>query len=538
MSGKRTLLVLAACFATATVLAGVLFLNSGLAAGRTVYTQLSVLTEVLSYVTDNYVEKVEPEDLVDGAIKGMLDKLDPHSNYLDPERFKRMQERNRGAYYGIGVEFDIVDGNLTVITPIAGSPSEKLGIRPGDVIVKIEGENAKGIKQEDVFTKLRGERGTVVHVTIRRPGEKDLLEFDIVRDEIPIYSVPNSFMLQPGVGYIRLVRFSSTTSDELEEALGKLEAQGMEKLLLDLRGNAGGYLNEAIEVSDLFLPGGKKIVYTLGRIPDSNEEYFSTGRAKHTQYPLIVLIDHSSASASEIVSGAMQDWDRGLIVGQRSFGKGLVQRQYPLKNGGALLLTVARYYTPSGRLIQRDYSDKERYIEETAEQIDEELQEQADTSSTPPPVYHTAAGRTVYGGGGITPDVKLDQRFPWTRLQGELSRAYFDFANLYIGETSFRPASFESFRRYEVGDDVIQRFESYLKTKKIEYEPDSLKAQMDLVRHGIKREMARNLWGDNERWNVLMDEDPQIQEALALMPQAELMARHETTTGEWQTHSR
>ncbi len=530
MKPKRIVLVLAGCVAVATILAGVLFLNSGVASGRTVYTQLQVLTEVLSLVTDNYVEKVNGEDLVDGAITGMLDELDPHSNYLDPERYRKMQERNRGTYYGIGISFDIVDGDLTVISAIEGGPSYKLGIRPGDVIMKIDGQNAKGIKQEEVFDKLRGDRGTTVHVTVRRPGEKNPLEFDIVRDEIPIYSVPYSFMLRPGVGYIRMIRFSSTTSDELENAMQKLEAEGMEKLILDIRGNAGGYLNEAIEVADKFLPAGKKLVYTMGRISDSNEEYFSTGRGKHTKYPLIVMIDHASASASEIVSGAMQDWDRGLIVGQTSFGKGLVQRQYQLKNGGALLLTVARYYTPSGRLIQRDYTDKEKYLTEDAEQIDQEVA--ADSSHEKTPEFKTAGGRVVYGGGGIHPDYKLNQRWRFTSLQRVLDRSYFDFANQYINETRYKSPSFEAFQRdFNVSDDVIRKFQDFLKEKKVEYSPDSLKVEVEDVKSGIRREMARNLWGENERWHILIESDPQILAALDLFPQAELMARHNYQPG-------
>lgn len=536
MSSKRLLLLTAGCILLATLLGGALFLQSGHASGRTVYTQLQVLTEVLGLVSDNYVEKTSGEDLIDGAIRGMLEQLDPHSNYLDPERFRRMQERNRGSYYGIGVSFAIVEGDLTVISAIAGTPSDKLGIRPGDIIVKINGESAKGIKEEEVFEKLRGERGTLVHVSIRRPGEADLLEFDIVRDEIPIYSVSASFMLRPGVGYIYLNRFSATTSTELEEAMQSLTDQGMEKLILDLRGNAGGYLNQAIEMTDKFLPAGKKVVYTKGRLPDANEEYFSTGRGRHTRAPIVILLNHGSASASEIVAGALQDWDRALLAGERSFGKGLVQRQYPLKNGGALLLTVARYYTPSGRLIQRDYSDRERYLEETADEIDVEAQ--TDTAGAMSEEFKTAGGRTVYGGGGIQPDIKLESRLRATRLQGRLGNAYFDFANAYIGETKPNLGELDTFRRdYTVGDDLVRRFEGFLKERKIEYEADSLKAELDLVRLGIKREMARNLWGEAGRWAVTIDADPQVVEALSLLPQAELMARKEPA-GEWQTRTR
>jgi carboxyl-terminal processing protease len=328
-----------ACLAAAGVLAGVVFLNTGQASERTVYTQLKVLTEVLGLITDNYVERVNGEDLVDGAITGMLGQLDPHSNYLDPERYKRMQERNRGLYYGIGVSFEIVAGDLTVVSAIEGSPSAKLGIRPGDIIVKIDGSNAKGIKQEEVFDRLRGERGTIVHVTIRRPGETELLEFDIVRDEIPIYSVPYSFMLRPDIGYIRMIRFASTTSDELERALQKLEAQGMERLILDIRGNAGGYLNEAIEVADKFLPGGRKLVYP-GQAPDRGVLRPGAGKDRLS----IDRHDRPLSEAHPDVPGAVQDWDRALIV-QRSC-KGAIQPRSPMNEGA--LISLLPLLHPSG----------------------------------------------------------------------------------------------------------------------------------------------------------------------------------------------
>jgi carboxyl-terminal processing protease len=365
MSGKRIFYTASTILALVGVLAGFVFLGNVLAYGKTIYTQLGVFSQVLSYINDNYVDEVDGEKLIDGAISGMLEELDPHCNYLDPDRFKRMQERNRGTYYGIGISFDIVDGDLTVIAPIYGSPSDRLGIRAGDIIAEIEGKSAKGISREEVMDTLRGEKGSTVRVSIKREGVDGLLHFDIVRDEIPIYSVPYHFMIRDDVGYVRMTRFSATTSQELREAIDNLQSQGMEQLVLDLRGNSGGYLNEAIEVADMFLPPNRKIVYTRGRLPDSSEDYYSTGKGKHTEPPLVIMVDGGSASASEIVSGAIQDWDRGLIVGETTFGKGLVQRQYRLKNGAALLLTVARYYTPSGRLIQRDYSDRDKYLHAT-----------------------------------------------------------------------------------------------------------------------------------------------------------------------------
>lgn len=526
MTAKRLAYAASGCAILAVLLAGFVFLGNVLAYAKPSYGQFGVFTQVLSYISDNYVEEVESDKIIDGAITGMLEKLDPHSTYLDPDRYKKMQERNRGTYYGIGISFAIVDGNLTVISPIEGSPSYKLGIRAGDIIAKIDDKTAKGINETEVFEQLRGDRGTTVHVSVWREGEQDLLEFDIVRDEIPIFSVPYAFMIEPGIGYVRMIRFSATTSDELEKALTRLEAEGMEKLLLDLRGNSGGYLNEAIEVADKFLPEGKKIVYTRGRLPDSNEDYYSTGRGKHGDYPLVVMVDHGSASASEIVSGAIQDWDRGMVVGVTTFGKGLVQRQYSLRNGAALLLTVARYYTPSGRLIQRDYSDRDKYLSEDAGEIEAEVE--SDSANAERPEFHTSAGRVVYGGGGISPDVKIDDRYPYTKTQQELDRkrAYFDFANHYSATRGLKFQDFNAFEReFKVDDDVMETFQDWLDEKKITVSADSLTAQQDMVRRMIKAELARNLWGENERYHVIIAADPALQAAMTHFPEAAEMIR-------------
>ncbi|MFN8548364.1 MAG: S41 family peptidase [Candidatus Eisenbacteria bacterium] len=528
MSAKRLFFTGALCLVVVGVLVGFVFLGNVLAYSKNIYAQLGVFSQVLSYINDNYVEEVDGEKLIDGAIVGMLEKLDPHSTYLDPDRFKRLQERNRGTYYGIGISFEIVKGFITVISPIEGSPSHKLGIRAGDVITKINGESAKGITQEEVFDKLRGERGTTVHVTVEREGETGPLEFDIVRDEIPIFSVPYSFLLDDKTGYIRMTRFSATTSDELEAALDKLESQGMQQLVFDLRGNSGGFLNEAIEVVDKFLPGTKKIVYTRGRLPDSSEDYFTTGRGEHTKYPVVVMVDHGSASASEIVSGALQDWDRALVVGETTFGKGLVQRQYRLKNGAALLLTVARYYTPSGRLIQRDYSDRDKYLSEDAEEI--ETEQESDSALAARPEYHTAGKRTVYGGGGITPDIRIKRRFLGTLTEDKLwrGRAFFDYANHYVAEHKLAGSEFDGWRKaFDLSDADLNEFGRFVKDKKIDVVADSVNLQADRIERNIKSEIARNLWGDNQRYQILIEGDPALQEALTYFDRAADMARRE-----------
>jgi len=541
MKSRRILYWASGVAVVAILLAGFTFLGSVLAYAKSSYGQFDVFTQVLKYINDNYVEDVDGEKLMDGAIAGMLEKLDPHSTYLDGDRNRRMQERNRGNFDGIGISFAIVEGNLTVISAIEGTPSHKLGLRPGDIITHIDRKSAKGIKEDEVFDQLRGPRGSTVHITVRREGVPDPMEYDIIRDQIPIFSVPYAFMLEPGVGYVRMVRFSATTSDELTEALDRLKREGMERLVLDLRGNAGGYLNEAIAVSDMFLPAGKKIVYTRGRLPDSNEDYYSTGRGRHQDYPLIVMVDHGSASASEIVSGAVQDWDRGLVVGETTFGKGLVQRQYPLRNGGALLLTVARYYTPSGRLIQRDYTDRDAYLAPDFAEAEGEIPEDGEANAEAPadsagarPEFHTSSGRIVYGGGGITPDYRTTRRWPYPRLQQDLDRhrAYFEFASHYLGGRDLKYAGFDQFEsEFAVGPELVSEFRSFLDRKKLAYDADSLRAQDDQVRRSIKAEFARSLFGENERYRVFIQADPALAEALGYFPVAAEMLAADQSRG-------
>jgi carboxyl-terminal processing protease len=497
--------------------------------GQNLYGKLRTFNEILTLIHNNYVEEPDSDHLVESAIQGMLEGLDPHSSYIDAERYEKMQERNEGEYFGIGISFDIRDGFITVISPIEGSPSDRLGIRAGDRIVKINGESAKGISTEEVYDKLRGPKGSIVHIAIQRAGVEEPIEYDIIRDKIPIYSVPYHFMVRPGVGYIRAIRFSKTTSDELETALQNLERQGMQKLILDLRGNTGGFLNQAVEISDMFLPGTKKmIVYTKGRIPGSSEEYYSTGTTPHTPVPLIVLVNHGSASASEIVAGAIQDWDRGLVVGQTTFGKGLVQRQYRMQDGSALLLTVARYYTPSGRLIQRDYTDREHYIEQAYDDVDPNAA--PDTTTGEKPLYHTDAGRKVFGGGGITPDVTLDIKYELTPLQETLEKGnqFFEFANHYVIEAKMsRGGDFEAFLDdFAAGPIVTDRFRTYLRDRKVEFKNEDYDKDLPYIQRALMREIAGNLWGPNERYRIILDGDEAISRSLALFPEATLMAKN------------
>jgi carboxyl-terminal processing protease len=532
MTRRRLIAIIPVALCAVTLSLGVVFLRDVLATtGNNIYTDLALFNRVLNLVQTYYVEEMPSDSLIQGAIVGMLEQLDPHSNYIPPDRFTQMEERNRGSYSGVGISFAIIKGWLTVVSPLEGGPSEKLGIRPGDIITHIEGESAFGIKENEVFDKLRGPRGTTVKVTIRRGHEAEPIEYDIVRDEILIESVGYAFMLTPEVGYIRMSRFSAQTSDELEEAMQRLEGLGMQGLVLDLRGNSGGYLNQAVEVADKFLDAGKMIVYTKGRIAGSSEEYFAT-EATHAPYPLVVLIDRGSASASEIVSGAVQDWDRGLVAGTPSFGKGLVQRQYPLPNGGAVLLTVARYYTASGRLIQRPYEagDREAYYEHAGDgggpAAGDSLAADAEADSTAErPVYHTLVqGRPVYGGGGITPDVEVRERLMLSQLGARLSngRKFFEYVNSAVAENTVRwDGSFEDFLKdFTVQDAVLDDFQTFLQEDKYEFQPDSLQANKEEMRRWLRSEIAQHYWGDDARYQVLISDDPATQRAVELMPQA------------------
>jgi len=522
-----------ALFITGAVLIG--FIMGSILSGQVhaesdgLLEQLHVFNAVLKYVDRNYVEEVDNKELVRGAIRGMLEELDPHSTYVDPEAFARMNERNTGEYEGIGISFEVRDGWITVISAIEGGPSAHLGIRPGDQIVEIEGKSAKGLSNEDVISKLKGPKGSQVNITVARPGLKKQLHYAITRDTIPIYSVPYSFMLDDGhTGYVRMIRFSATTADELEQALKSLEEQGMTRLIFDLRSNSGGLLNQAIEVADKFIDGNQVIVYTKGRIEGSSQYYYSTDGATHPRYPLIVLVNHGSASASEIVSGAIQDHDRGLVTGMTTFGKGLVQRQYMLPDGSALLLTVARYYTPSGRLIQRSYANREEYLEHWREP---DLADSTVADTTGKPRYYTIAEhRVVYGGGGITPDVRITKTFDLNdaEIKLESSRDLFEFANEFANQHFDKNTAdaADFLKNYRVPDDAVQAFiKQAAADTTVGLTADELGKEKEYIRTAIKREVAGNLWGENARYQVIIKEDPEVAEAMKHFPEAALMAK-------------
>ena len=479
--------------------------------------QLERFIEVFNYVNRLYVEKPEKDDLITGAIQGMLSELDPHSVYIPQKQVQQITEQFEGSYEGIGIEFVVQNKILTVVSPITGGPAETVGLLPGDQIIKIEGESAYGITETEVPKRLKGPKGTKVTVTILRPGDPEAFDVVIMRDRIPIYSVTAAFMLDDGkTGYVFLNRFARTTADELETALDNLEAKGMQQLVFDLRSNSGGYLDQAVEVADKFVPGGNKIVYTKGRMPNSGEEFYSTTDATHALYPLVVLIDRGSASASEIVAGAVQDLDRGLVAGETSFGKGLVQNQLPLRDGSALRLTIARYYTPSGRLIQRPYDNGLMDYYSSLNEQDRS----PDVDSTKQ--YFTLAGRKVYGGGGITPDTTLQSEYV-TRFTNQLrsKRLFFEYGSKYASENKQLVKDFDAFKnRFMVTDAMLNEFKAIIKKHDVEFSDEAFTKDVEFIKTLIKAEIARHLWDTEHFYMVRVIADTQVQNAIALMPKA------------------
>lgn len=491
-------------------------------------SNLDLFSNVLYVIQNNYVDVPDNQKLIKGAIDGMLKTLDPHTQFLPEKRAQQMDEQFHGEYSGIGVQFDIIDNKIVVISPIEGTPAYRLGIRAGDRIFEIDGQPLKkGLTTDDVFKALRGPNGSTVAVTIQRDDEPEPLHFTIERAKIPIESVPYAFMIRPGVGYVRVIRFAQTTGDELEKAIGRLKAQGMKNLLVDLRSNSGGLLSQAVDVLDQLVPDNRRLVYTRGRIPSANADYYSTSRSgKWTDGPLVVLVDHGSASASEIVSGAVQDLDRGIVAGINTFGKGLVQNQMNMSEG-KLLLTIARYYTPSGRGIQRDYTKAGDLGEYQMEAFKEDVP--TDSALQARPKFKTGAGRTVYGGGGIYPDVVLKDPPNLTRPEIEFitKRVGFEFVTHHWlrqhAREKLTPESFDA--RFTLSEPEWKELRGVLEAKKVAMDDSTWAAEKNFMLRQVRAELASAQFGSLERYKVAIEDDPQLNAALDLFPQAQkLMA--------------
>ena len=471
--------------------------------------------QVYSVIEQNYAEKVDADKAIyDGAIPGMLRVLDPHSNFFDPKQYSALQEEQRGRYYGVGMQVGPRNNKVIVIAPFAGAPAYRAGIRPGDIIAAIDGKATDNMTTSDVADLLKGPKGTTVHISILREGSAKPLDFAVVRDEIPRYSVDLHFLIRPGIGYLHISGFQETTEAETTAAMD--EMGDLKGLILDLRNNPGGLLSEGVGVADKFLKKGQVIVSHHGR--NSPEKVYRAAHGSTKDYPVVVLVNHGTASAAEIVSGAIQDHDRGLIAGESTFGKGLVQTVYRLSENTGLALTTAKYYTPSGRLIQRDYSGVSLYDyyynrNTTDYSINGVKQDDANRE-----VKLTDSGRTVYGGGGITPDVKIAP-LKANKFQEEFLRkyAFFNFSKHYA-------ITHKIDKSFQVDDAVLQEFRTFLNDAKLPFTEKDLVENNDWVRSSIKSELFVGAFGQQEGLRVQAEADPSVLKALELMPKAKELA--------------
>jgi len=481
--------------------------------------------DVLNLIDDKYVEKPDFEKLIDKAIVGLVEELDPHSEYMTAEEYKRMNEPLQGNFEGIGVQFNIIKDTITVISSISGGPSERLGIRSGDKIVEIEDTVVAGIgfTNNDVIKRLRGDKGTKVNIKIMRRGVSELIPYTITRDKIPIYSVDAGYMLNNEIGYIRINRFAQSTMEEFHTALNKLEAKGMKSLVLDLRGNSGGYLNTAIDLADEFLGSNMLIVYTEGAT-SPRIDHNATSRGRFQKGKLVVLIDEGSASASEIVSGAVQDHDRGLVIGRRSFGKGLVQRPFRLRDGSTLKLTTARYHTPSGRCIQRPYDGGQ--VEYRKENLRRQEHGELFTADSihfdESEKYFTTNKRVVYGGGGIMPDIfiPVDTTENSEYLRNLLRKGlFYSYVNEFVDSKrdslKVLYPDFETLdKMFTVDGPFLDEFLAYAEKEGVEVDAEGLVTSGKIIRLRLKALLARTLWGTEEFYRVFNSEDKAINSAI------------------------
>ena len=479
-------------------------------------------------ITNLYVDETDENKLVESAIIGMLEELDPHSTYSNAEEVKKMNEPLQGNFDGIGIQFNMAEDTLFVIQPVSGGPSEKVGIRAGDRIVMVNDTTIAGVKMstEDITRRLKGPKGTKVNVKVVRRGVDELLSFTIERDKIPMYSLDASYMMTPKVGYIKINRFGATTHEEFMEALARLKGQGMQDLILDLQGNGGGYLNAAIDIANEFLGGDELIVYTEGR-RNPRREFFAKGNGKHQYGKLIVLVDEYSASASEIVAGAVQDWDRGMVVGRRSFGKGLVQRPIDLPDGSMIRLTVARYYTPTGRCIQKPYESIEQYNADLIERYNRGEMMSADSIHFPDSLKCSTLkkGRTVYGGGGIMPDyfVPVDTTL-FTKYHSQLSnkgvllKVHFQLIDTHRDEWLKKYPDYATFnRKLELSDKMMKQLIAEGEKDGVKFDEEQYKKSESLIKLQLKALIARDLWDMNEYYHTINVVNESVNKALELL---------------------
>jgi carboxyl-terminal processing protease len=524
------------------------FYGSVLARQDEVTQQYRVFTAALAAIDREYVEEVPSDRLVYGGVEGMLKTLDPHSSFFDPRQYAQMRERQEGRYYGLGIQISPIDGDITVMSIFEGSPAFKKGLRRGDVIARIESKDAtgkatmldaKGMSSEDAVKLLKGPKGTSVNISIKRRGYDQLIDLQVTRDEVNIVSVRGVFMIDSDTGYLKLGEFTETSNSEVGAGLDQLMAKGMKRLVLDLRDNPGGALDQAIAISNRFLPKGDMIVFTRGRSPNSDQDYRATEQSEYTHLPVVVLVNRNSASASEIVSGALQDHDRALVVGETTFGKALVQSVYKISEQAGLALTTGRYYTPSGRLIQRPWDGAfDEYLTYT-------LRDQKGARQhNPADLKHTEAGRPVYSGGGIEPDKFMAgpvEGFSPTKFGRQIwgSGQFQRFADQYMaeGDTRFSAANQTKKRiakGFVVSDEMLKDFRDQLATQRVIMDEAAFTTDLGFIKAMIHYEIDLAVFGVGEARRNLILQDPQARFALSQFGEAQRLtelARNTTRSG-------
>jgi carboxyl-terminal processing protease len=523
-----------------SALAGGVFGRSALATEDRLPDHYRTFTEALSAIKANYAEPVESDRLVYGAINGMLQTLDPHSSFMDPKAYARMREQQEGRYYGLGLSIVAIDGDITISRVFEGSPAYQQGIRRGDVIAQIEGETAKGWTTDEAVRKLRGQKGTFVNIGVRRRGLDELIPLRVMRDEISIPSVKAAFMIDPQTGYVKVEDFAEHTDEDLGKALDQMTRKGMKRLVFDLRGNPGGQLDQAIRITNRFIPKGSMIVYTRGRVANSDSDYRATDNGDYLDLPMVVLVNRNSASASEIVSGALQDHDRAYVVGETTFGKALVQSVYRVSQGAGLALTTARYFTPSGRMIQRPWDGTfDEYLTYT-------LREQGERQHTPDQLKHTISGRNVYSGGGIEPDKRFEgpiEGFNPTRFGRSLyaRQLFASYAEPFTAEGDTRPGAQGKTRRvmkknFDVDEAMIEDFKQYVIGRKVTIDEASWTKDKEFIRAMIRYEIDVPLFSVAVAQQRLIESDPQAKFALTQFSEAvkltELTRNRHTKVGQ------
>lgn len=515
LTSKRGIILLCAVLAVGAILGGLVGPSrTNAAAADEAQSSTKTFTSVLATVEANYADPVDADKVIyDGAIPGMLHVLDPHSNFFDPQTYALFRENQEGKYYGVGMIVEPREKQTMVLAPFEGSPAAKAGIRPGDIILSVDNKDCTGLTTTQVANLLKGAKGTPVHVLLDREGWTEPIPVTLVRDEIPRPGVEFSEMVHPGVGYVHVTTFNETTDSDLADALKQLDYSKLDGLVVDLRENGGGLLNQAVGMADMFLDQNELVVSHHGR--SSPDRRYYAMRGNHgIEVPLVFLVNRDSASASEIVSGAIQDHDRGLIVGETTFGKGLVQTQFQLSEDTALLLTTARYYTPSGRLIQRDYKNVTLW--------DYHNNPQRPKS---PELKYTDSGRPVYGGGGITPDVAAPAPKATDFQTLLMARGVFfptsqgvgDFVRYYLGTKPMVTKDFTA------DDAVLTQFQKFLDKQRVEYTQAEIQQNLPWLKWEIKREVFTTLFGLDAGYKVQLENDPQLEKAIASLPQAKAL---------------